>query len=215
MALNPHVSADDLAVKSRNMHDLAANASKEQAKPPTPDRNPAPPTVDPKLAKQASVPAESPADKAKRLLAEGMLALSRNDLDVAGRKLKQVLDIDTGNAEAKQGLIQISAIISKDPVRLEKTLRDAIAAFYTSQFDDAESKLNRYLGADGAKKKGAAYFYLGATEAALSLLEDASKRTIRVHEAQDDFKQARSAGYQPVEKYVSTRVLDVWKGTGI
>ncbi|WP_263385461.1 hypothetical protein [Granulicella arctica] len=215
MALNPHVSADDLATKSRSMHDLAANANREQAKAPTPNRNPPPPTVDPRLAKQVPAPVENPADKARRLLAEGMFALNHNDLDVAGRKLKQVLDIDAGNAEAKQGLTQISSIISKDPVRLEKTLRDAITAFYSSQFEDVESKLNRYLGADAAKKKGAAYFYLGATEAALSLLEDAPRRTVRVREAQDDFKQARSAGYQPIEKYVSSRVLYVWKGSGI
>ena len=115
----------------------------------------------------------------------------------------------------KRGLAQISALLSKDPVQLEKTLREAIVAFYASRFEDAESGLNRYLGADKGKKKGAAYFYLGATETTLSLLDAPSRRTARSKAAQGDFKQARSAGYLPVERYVSARILDVWKSSGM
>jgi tetratricopeptide (TPR) repeat protein len=141
--------------------------------------------------------------------------MARNDLDTAGRRFKLVLDADPSNADAKHGLEQITAALSKDPVLLEKTLREAIVAFYASNFEAAESRFNRYLGAEGGKKKGAAYFYLGATEVTLAMLNDASKRAARTREAQEDFKQARQAGYQPIDRYVSARVLGVWNGGGL
>ncbi|MEO6801991.1 MAG: hypothetical protein ABI197_01965 [Granulicella sp.] len=211
LEVNAHVGSDDLAGKMQRMRQMAASA---QTKAPvvatkTPPKAPA---VDAKLVKQ--VPELSPEEKKKKLLDESAQAMSRNDLDTAGKKYKQVLDIDPNNDDAKRGIAAITATLSKDPVRLEKTLRDAITAYYASQFEDAESQLNRYLGADGGKKKGAAYFYLGATEATLGFLDDASKRANRNRQAQEDFKQAHSAGYQPVEKYVSTRVLAVWKSSG-
>src|SRR5882757_889085 len=209
--INGHVSGDDLAGKTRNMHQLASAphapvtvAKQEQPKSPSPVTK-VPPTAPPQV---------SPEERKKQLLSESALAMNRNDLDTAGRKFKQVLDLDPSNEDAKRGLATITAQLSKDPVRLEKTLREAITAFYTSNFEDATARLNRYLGADGGKKKGAAYFYLGATEATLSFLDDPSRRVSLTKAAQDDFKQARSAGYQPVEKYVSGRVLAVWKSSG-
>jgi|GEM_PF-3519017 len=208
LELNSHVSGDDLAGKTRNMHQLASVpqapvtvAKLEQPKPAAKAPVTAPPPV-------------SPEERKKQLLSESALAMNRNDLDTAGRKFKQVLDLDPSNEDAKRGLAEITAQLSKDPIRLEKTLREAITAFYTSNFEDATARLNRYLGADGGKKKGAAYFYLGATEATLSFLDDPSRRASLAKSAQDDFKQARSAGYQPVEKYVSSRVLAVWKSSG-
>jgi len=207
--LNGHVSGDDLAGKTRNMHQLAsaphAPVTVAKVEPPKTTVPKAPATTPPPI---------SPEERKKQLLSESALAMNRNDLDTAGRKFKQVLDLDPSNEDAKRGLATITAQLSKDPVRLEKTLREAITAFYTSNFEDATARLNRYLGADGGKKKGAAYFYLGATEATLSFLDDPSRRASLAKAAQDDFKQARSAGYQPVEKYVSGRVLAVWKSSG-
>lgn len=204
LEMNAHVGADDLTGRTQRMHQMAANpkmpvivATKET----------------PKVAKP--VAEVSPEERKKRLLDESSQALSRNDLDTAGRKFKQLLDLDPTSSEAKQGLMDVSERLNKDPIRLEKTLRDAIVAFYSSHFEDAESGLNRYLGADNGKKKGAAYFYLGATEATLSLLDAPSKRANRSKDAQGDFRQARSAGYLPVQKYVSVRVLDVWKSSGL
>ena len=206
--LNGHVSGDDLAGKTRNMHQLASAPHA----PVTVAKVEPPKTTVPKAP--ATTPPVSPEERKKQLLSESALAMNRNDLDTAGRKFKQVLDLDPSNEDAKRGLATITAQLSKDPVRLEKTLREAITAFYTSNFEDATARLNRYLGADGGKKKGAAYFYLGATEATLSFLDDPSRRASLAKAAQDDFKQARSAGYQPVEKYVSGRVLAVWKSSG-
>ena len=210
--LNSHVSGDDLAGKTRNMHQLAsvpqAPATVAKVEQPKPVAIAAKTPV-------AAPPPISPEERKKQLLSESASAMNRNDLDTAGRKFKQVLDLDPSNEDAKRGLAEITAQLSKDPVRLEKTLREAITAFYTSNFEDATARLNRYLGADGGKKKGAAYFYLGATEATLSFLDDPSRRSSLTKAAQDDFKQARSAGYQPVEKYVSSRVLAVWKSSGM
>jgi hypothetical protein len=214
LELNAHVSADDLAGKTQRMRQFAAAPAQPASALVAAKNQPKAPTIEAKAAKP-QVPELSPEEKKRRLLEESAQAMSRNDLDGAGKKYKQILDIDPANEDARRGLAQITAALNKDPVRLEKTLREAIAAFYCSQFEDAESRLNRYLGADGGKKKGAAYFYLGATEASLAFLDDASRRPSRTRQAQDDFKQARSAGYQPIEKYVSTRVLTVWKGSGI
>ncbi len=203
LEINARVASDDLAGKSQRMHQLAAtsqNSVVATREAPKPNRAP------------VEISAE---ERTKRLLDESAQAMGRNDLDTAGKKFKQVLDLDASNATAKQGMAEITARLNKDPVRLEKTLREAILAFYNSHFEDAESGLNRYLGADVGKKKGAAYFYLGATEATLSLLNEPSKRASRSKEAQADFKQARSAGYVPVEKYVSARVLEVWKTSGL
>lgn len=73
--------------------------------------------------------------------------------------------------------------------------------------------MNRYLGADGGKRKGAAYFYLGATEATLAILDQKSKRRPREQQATEDFKQARLAGYQPIPRYVSAKILAEWNGS--
>jgi hypothetical protein len=213
LEVNAHVGSDDLAGKTQRMRQMASASQSKAPVVVATNTQPKSPVADSKLPKQQA-PELSPDEKKKRLLDESAQAMGRNDLDSAGRKYKQVLDIDPANEDAKRGLAAITTALNKDPVRLEKTLRDAITAYYASQFEDAESQLNRYLGADGGKKKGAAYFYLGATEATLGFLNDASKRSSRSRQAQEDFKQARSAGYQPVEKYVSTRVLAVWKGSG-
>ncbi len=212
LELNSHVGQDDLAGRAQRMHQLAAAAqgasqstvaSNHPLKPDTPQVKPGKPGVD-----------VSPDDKKRRLLEESAVLMSKNDFDGAGRRYKQVLEIDPANAMAKLGLKQISDSLNRDPVRLEKTLREAIVAFYSSHFEDAESRFNRYLGADVAKKKGAAYFYLGATEATLALLEDSSRRQLRSREANEDFRQARQAGYKPIDRYVSARVLAMWNSSG-
>lgn len=213
LEVNGHVSADDLAGKIQRMRQLASATQAKSA--PTMVATNKQPLAPAAKAVKTPAPEISPEERKKRLLEESAQAMSRNDLDSAGKSYKQVLDIDPSNVDAKRGLAAITTALNKDPVRLEKTLREAITAYYASQFEDAESRLNRYLGADGGKKKGAAYFYLGATEATLAILDDASKRPSRTREANEDFKQARSAGYQPIEKYVSTRVLQAWKDSGI
>ena len=215
MAVNRNVASDDLAGKLLRVRNLAAASSVAQEVPPA-NKNPAKTPVLTDARNQKPV-AEvvSPDEKKKRLLDDAQSAMGRNDLDTAGRKYKQVLDLDPVNSDAKNGLAQITAALSKDPARLEKTLREAVVAFYASRFEDAESRFNRYLGADGGKKKGAAYFYLGATEATLAMLDDPPKRALRSRQAQEDFKQAREAGYQPIEAMVSSRVLGVWKSSGM
>ncbi len=215
LTINPHVASDDLAGKVLRVRNLAAASAITQTGAAVAGKNntKVPPPTDTKNQKQ--VVEASPDDKKKRLLDEGSSAMSRNDLDTAGKKFKQVLDLDPGNTDAKNGLSQITVALNKDPARMEKTLREAIVAFYSSHFEDAESQFNRYLGADGGKKKGAAYFYLGATEATLALLDDASKRALRTRQAREDFKQAREAGYRPIDDYVSARILGIWKSSGM
>ncbi|HEY0264259.1 MAG TPA: hypothetical protein VGC07_07030 [Granulicella sp.] len=215
LEISSHVAGDDLANKVQRMRQLASSGQSSTTQVAANNVPKIPPASS--AAKQPAKPVTpevSPEERKKKLLEESSEAMSRNDLDTAGKKYKQVLDLDPNNADARNGLAAITTALSKDPVRLEKTLRTAIASFYASQFEDAESQLNRYLGADGGKKKGAAFFYLGATEATLAVLDDPAKRATRTRQAQEDFKQARSAGYQPLEKYVSTRVLAVWKGSG-
>ncbi|WP_198152234.1 hypothetical protein [Granulicella tundricola] len=225
--LNGHVGSDDLSGKIQRMHQMAAVAAAPVTQAQAPvviakNVPPPPPPVSKPAADQKALnkpPDVSPDEKKRKLLEEASLAVSHKDSETASRKYRQVLDIDPANADAKREIARINAEVaaelSRDPVKLETTLREAITAFYSSHFEDAESRLNRYLGADGGKKKGAAYFYLGATEETLAYLDPAAKRATRQKEAQEDFKQARSAGYQPVAKYVSTRILEDWKNPGL
>ncbi len=207
--LNGHVASDDLSSRIQKMKQLSSQPTSAQV-----DNHPRQPAND--QIKVAMHGTEiTPEEKKRRLFEDVTVAMARNDLDTAARKYKQILDIDPNNTDAKLGLTHISEALNRDPVRLETTLREAIVAFYDSHFEDAESRFNRYLGADKAKKKGAAYFYLGATEATLALLEDNAHRGARSRAAQENFKQARLAGYKPVERYVSARVLNVWNATGI
>lgn len=213
LELNTHVASDDLSGRTQRMRQMAAAAPGQTGTTVASNHSL---KGDPGIqVKPGKLPSDfSPDEKKRWLLAESAAAMNRNDFDGAGRYFRQVLATDPVNAEAKQGLKQISSVLNRDPARLEKTLREAIVAFYGSHFEDAESRFNRYLGADSAKKKGAAYFYLGATEATLALLEDASRRESRSRQARDDFKQARLAGYKPVERYVSARVLAIWSRSG-
>ncbi len=211
LELNGHVAADDLSGRIQRMRTMAAGqpppgtvGDNNDGKVQRPPGTPLSPVKPPEAALE---------ERKRRLFEEVTAAMARNDLDGAGRKYKQILDIDPANADAKLGLTHISDTLNRDPVRLETTLREAIVAFYGSHFEDAESRFNRYLGADKAKKKGAAFFYLGATEATLALLEDSAHRGARDREAREDFKQARLAGYKPVERFVSARVLGIWNDT--
>ena len=150
---------------------------------------------------------------------EADMAFGRKDFNGAEGKFRQALAMDPQNADAKRVITEttaaITAQLSRDPALLENTLRDALKAFYASDFDSAQQNLNRYLGAQGGKKKGAAYFYLGATEEAQAFLAPESKRASHQTQAKDNFKQARAAGYQPVQKYVSERILEAWQQSGI
>ena len=210
LELNAHVAADDLASRAQRMRQMAAGQqvaqSGAQGDKPTPP-NPAKPGK--------PLPEITPDERKRRLFEDVNIAMAHNDLDGAARKYKQILDVDPANTDAKLGLTHISEALNRDPARLETTLREAIVAFYGSRFEDAESRFNRYLGADKAKKKGAAFFYLGATETTLAILDDAAHRAARNRQALEDFKQARLAGYKPIEQYVSARVLGVWNSTGM
>ena len=221
LVINSHVSADDLNGRIQHLRQEIATAAQPppvapvqpqvQAQPKTPVAHPTP---------EAPKPVElSPEEKKKKLNDAYAVAMGRKDLDGAERSLKQIVQLDPHDAEASSRLKsvqeQLLAIINRDPVKLEKTLHDAVAAFYASNFEDAESELNRYIGADSAKKKGLAYFYLGATEEARALLSPDTKRTSRKAQAREYFRQARSAGYRPMEKYVSEKILEAWQQAGV
>ncbi len=218
--INSHVSADDLSGRIARLGQQMASA----AKPPPPTPGPVSPPPGPVARNVPPVApttpkVETPEEKKKKLMDAFNGSMGRKDLEGAERALKQVVQLDTKDMDAKARLAdvekQLAEIVNRDPVKLEKTLRDAIVAFYASSFEDAESDLNRYIGADSAKKKGVAYFYLGATAQARALLEAPGRQSSRRAQAQGYFKQARAAGYQPVPKYVSEKILDAWQHAGM
>ncbi len=226
LSLNSHVGSDDLNGRIARMRQMASAAS--QPPPPTPAAPPPGPAVaantKPNVPPPPKPAASAPSIQDKQRMAAGLvteadMAFGRKDFNAAESKFRQALVLDPQNADAKRGISDttaaITAQLSHDPALLENTLRDALKAFYASDFDAAQQNLNRYLGAQGGKKKGAAYFYLGATEEAQALLAPESKRASHQTQAKDNFKQARAAGYQPVQKYVSERILEAWQQSGL
>ena len=224
LSLNSHVGSDDLNGRIARMRQMASApppaAPAAQPVAPAVVANNAKPNVPPPTKVQAPVlSAQDKQRQAAGFVTEADMAFGRKDYNAAEGKFRQALLLDPQNADAKRGISDtaaaITAQLSHDPALLENTLRDALKAFYASDFDAAQQNLNRYLGAQGGKKKGAAYFYLGATEEAQAILAPESKRASHQTQAKDNFKQARAAGYQPVQKYVSERILEAWQQSGI
>ena len=218
--VNSHVAGDDLNGKIAHLQQQIAAANK----PPPPAQQQTPATPPPTVAKNnqpppPKPPEPSPEDKKKQFLVAYNAALGRNDAEGQEKALRALVQLDPRDAESKAKLDavqkQVADQLNRDPAKLEGTLRDAIQAFYASDLDTSESKLNNYLRASGAKKKGVAYFYLGATEQAQAFLQPVSKRASRLQDAKDNFRQAKQSGYQPVQKYVSGKILEAWQQAGL
>ncbi len=189
---------------------------------------PAAPTAQPQAPTQVATKAPTPTNAAKqpapppvdinvqvgKLLDEANKAAAANQLQTALHGYENVLRLQASNGAAQAGKADIEKKINSDPAEQAKSLAAAIRDFYASKFPDAEDALRSYLDAPSAKSKGAAYFYLGATRLYEKILSSSTQKVdiaLASAEVQRPFKDAHTAGYQPVERLVSPVVLRAWR----
>ena len=152
-----------------------------------------------------------PVAEAARLNAEAKQAESRPG--DALRLYQAILRSYPGNVDATAGLKRMQDVINSDPAAQAKVLADAIRAFYSYRYTEAEDDLTTYLSSPAAKYKGAAHFYLGASRLSRHTIQDSVKEAQGVatsDEVQRPFKDARTACYRPVARFLSPVVLSAW-----
>ncbi|WP_263385339.1 tetratricopeptide repeat protein [Granulicella arctica] len=185
----------------------AATVNKPSTPPPT-----KPVVADTK--KPVEIPKAPDNDaKIRAALAEGHAAESRKDVDAALQAFERVLAINPRQAEALAGKQHIMDNMQKTPQGLENTLSIGLHDYYRSQLAEAGDAISLYLTAGGVRNRGVAYFYLGATFASQALLADPRGKTEHKSLEQHallEFQQARCEHYQPIEKYLSPKVLALW-----
>ena len=125
-----------------------------------------------------------------------------------GRSLDAAISADTTQAPVAN---PATTSAPEDP---EATLTEAIKDFYAFRYVHAEAKLDAYLQGARAKSKGAASFYLGASRLCRQMLENPTlnrQAAIKDEPVQQAFRDAHTAGYQPLAKYVSPLVMKAWQ----
>lgn len=152
-------------------------------------------------------------DKLKAALAEAHAAEAGKNNDAAIAAYDRALAINPYLTEALTGKQKLVDALQKDGDALESKLASGISSFYKSHFTESSAALSLYLTAGGTHNKGAAHFYLGATLASEALLSDpqtkVEKKTLH-DQALMEFQLARREHYQPVQKYLSPRILALW-----
>jgi tetratricopeptide (TPR) repeat protein len=162
--------------------------------------------------KKDDAPLTGDALKIKTSLADGRTAESKKDLAAALTAYEQVLALNPKQADALAGKQRIMAGMQKSPQGIEQTLAAGLRSYYHSRFVEADDALTLYLTAGGSRNKGVAFFYLGATFATESMLASSTSHEDRIlqQRALKQFQQARCEHYNPVEKYLSPKVLAIW-----
>src|SRR5690242_18282743 len=90
----------------------------------------------------------------------------------------------------------------------DSVLADALTEYYAGQFDKAESDLQAYLAQ--YPKDSVGEFYLGVCRLTRYYITPEKTRSQDLLvEAQAAFRVAKQAGFTPIEKYVSPKILQV------
>jgi hypothetical protein len=160
-------------------------------------------------------PVDSAAETAKKiakLTADAHADEQKGNLQEAVNRYTQILKLDPANKDAQANTDRIEQLLKSDPAAARNQLKSAIRSFYQAQFEDAERALRDYLKSpQTAKDSGPAYFYLGATLVAHSMLDTPrTKWPGPSADAQTAFREARKASYNPVRSYLSPALLKVW-----
>jgi hypothetical protein len=146
-------------------------------------------------------------------LAQGRKLLAKGDFARARRFFGDVLAQDSNNKEAKDALTEIAskdtskgAATDEDP-----TLAAALRTYYEGDYKAAEFRLDNYIYNTLGKKMGLANFYRGVLYLQNYYL-GGEKDSQAYQEAVKRFKAAKAVdGFVPPEKYVSPRVIKVYK----
>lgn len=198
--------------KIANMRSLLAASNANNNNPPV-NYNPTPiPT--PHMVAAIMEPTRPRVD-VEKLMREADAAKSSGDIGTAKGKYMAILAENPGNARAKAGLESLpkdsNAVASADADRM---LANGIGEFYSGAYEDAEVHIKDYIELNGAKT-ALAYFYRAASKLTRYYLrgEKQDDRKLLV-DAQSDFRMAKkSPGFNPPEKMVSPKILQVYKST--
>ena len=161
-----------------------------------------------------------------RVIKDAQTAAKRGDVATARQKLKTVLVLDPGNAQAKSALdaLPTETVAAQNPAEPPKPApkagseADAILArgiteFYKGDYDAAEVHLKDYCDLNG-EKSALGYFYIAASKLTRYYLggeKDADKKLL--NDAEANFRLAKKAdGFKPPERFVSPRILKVFQG---
>ena len=91
-------------------------------------------------------------------------------------------------------------------------LAEALTEYYAGQFDKAETDLQAYLAE--YPKDSVAQFYMGVCRLTrYYITPEKSRSQDLLVEAQAAFRVAKQAGFTPIEKYVSPKILQVYAST--
>ena len=152
-------------------------------------------------------------EKLKVALADAHAAELAKNTEAAVAAYDRALAINPKLAEAVAGKQSLLDLSQKTARTTEARLAGGIRSYYTSHFTESAAALSLYLTAPGTHNKGAAHFYLGATMAAEALLSDPKVKSdsdTLQQQALHEFQLARREHYQPVQRYLSPRILALW-----
>lgn len=163
-------------------------------------------------ASRPSAPAPKPQVDTPRLLAEAAAAMKKKDYKTAQSLFSRVRTADPKNSEAQQGLDAIAATgYEAGADEADEDLAGALSDFYKGNLDDAETSLRNYRSTNGTKKPGLGRFYYAATMLTKYYLNGADDAGL-LQRAKDMFKEASKVkGFNPPEKYVSPKIMKVYK----
>ncbi len=151
--------------------------------------------------------------KIKAALADGRSAESRKDFEAALQAYERILLLNPRQADAIIGKQRVMSSIQKSPQGAEATLTIGVHSFYRSQLAEAGDAIALYLTSGDARNKGAAYFYLGATYATEAIFanphQTPDNKALQQH-AMVEFQRARCEHYNPIERYISPKIIALW-----
>lgn len=94
----------------------------------------------------------------------------------------------------------------------DNPLANALTEYYAGQFDRAESDLQQYV--QQSPKNSLAQFYLGVCRLTRYYIAPEKNRpTELMAQAQAAFRSAKQGGFNPPEKYVSPKIMQVYAAT--
>jgi tetratricopeptide (TPR) repeat protein len=94
----------------------------------------------------------------------------------------------------------------------KSALADALTEYYAGQFDKSEADIQAYL--QQSPKDSVAQFYLGVCRLTRYYITPEKNRSQDLLvEAQAAFRIAKQAGFTPIQKYVSPKILQVYAST--
>ncbi len=104
------------------------------------------------------------------------------------------------------------AKVAASPSAADTALANALTEYYAGQFDRSESDLQQYL--QQSPRNSVAQFYLGVCRLTRYYIAPEKSRPAELMaQGQAAFRMAKQAGFNPPEKYISPKIMQVYAAT--